>query len=647
MEKGRTPLTGSTFTAADFDAARAEPVVLAAQQSSQWKAPQFVWQVRKELTERLCGDDTETCPKIERGGLTVTTSLDMRLQGIAEKWVKAATVVPNAKNPRATAKALGLPYEAWMDNLRSRDLHNGALVAMDYETGEIVAYVGSADANARRATKKFQPRFDVLADGWRQPGSAFKPVVYSTGIAQRSITAATMFMDVVTNFGGGYTPTDADNLERGPVRVRDALSFSLNIPAVKSMAVIGNRNVQAQAEAMGVEFQDGQVDAGLSFALGVEVVHPLDLVRAYGVLGNKGRIVDQTTIRTVVDSNGEVLVEVSERAKPEQVLDEGAAFITTDILAANTNPNKNPFWGRFAINDGGRRRPATLKTGTSNEARDLNAYGFIGAPDTAARKDGEYALVVGAWNGNSDNSLVSRPGAALFSIDVTTYVWQGLPRGGDEGLDDQRLRGAERARPRRHRPLDGPAAVAGRRGDRRAVPPRHRPHGGAAPGSALRRRRACQRRLRGRARGLAGRRPRLADPCPEGPRNARRSRGHRDGVLLQPILEPVRPVLGSDHGRPRLRQAEREPICIDRPVCIARRASRPVGVAGRHLPHGRAADRGTHGAADGSAHRAAHAGADAAADPRADAATHARAAVGGPTLLTTPAVSAPSQDLGL
>ena len=426
MEKGRTPLTGTTFTAADFDAARAEPVILAAQRSSQWKAPQFVWQVRKELTERLCGDDIETCTKVERGGLTVTTTLDMRLQGIAEKWVKSATVVPNAKNPRATAKALGLTYEPWMQNLESKDLHNGALVAMDYETGDLVAYVGSADANARKATKKFQPRFDVVADGWRQPGSAFKPVMYSTGIAQRSITAATMFMDVVTNFGGGYTPTDADNLERGPVRVRDALSFSLNIPAVKSMAVIGNRNVQAQAEAMGIQFQDGQVDAGLSFALGVEVVHPIDLIRAYGVLGDRGRIVDQTTLRTVVDSNGKALVEVSQRAKPEQVLDEGAAFITTDILAANTNPNKNPFWGQFAINDGGRRRPATLKTGTSNEARDLNAYGFIGAPDTAARKDGEYALVVGAWNGNSDNTLVARPGTSLFSIEVTTYVWEGF-----------------------------------------------------------------------------------------------------------------------------------------------------------------------------------------------------------------------------
>ena len=98
-----------------------------------------------------------------------------------------------------------------------------------------------------------------------------------------------MFMDVVTDFGGGYTPTDADNLERGPVRVRDALRFSLNIPAVKAVTVIGNDAVQQQAEAMGIQFRDGKVDAGRSFALGVEEVHPIDLVRAYGVLANGGQ----------------------------------------------------------------------------------------------------------------------------------------------------------------------------------------------------------------------------------------------------------------------------------------------------------------------------------------------------------------------
>jgi membrane peptidoglycan carboxypeptidase len=432
MEQGRTPLTGDRFTAVDFDAARAEKVVLAAQKSSEWKVPQFVWQVRKELTARLC-PDAETCPALERGGLTVTSTLDLRLQEIADKWVKAATIVPHARNPKAAARRLGLDYEPWMANLRTKNLRNGALAAMDYQTGELLAYMGSADPTATKATKKFQPRFDVLADGWRQPGSTFKPVVYAAGIDERDITASTMFMDVVTDFGDGYTPTDADNLERGPVRVTDALRFSLNIPAVKAGIVIGNDQIEATAEAMGVVFRDGTVKAGASFPLGVEVVRPLDLIRAYGVLADRGRLVAQTTIRTVTDDAGETVISVEDRPEPEQVLDEGTSAIVTDILAGNTNPRVNPFWGRFRITEGDKRRPATLKTGTNNDARDLNAYGYIGAPNADERADGEYALVVGAWNGNSDNSLVSTPSRPLFSIDVTTHVWQGFLQEATEG----------------------------------------------------------------------------------------------------------------------------------------------------------------------------------------------------------------------
>ncbi len=430
---GGTPLTGSLFTADDFAAARAEPVILAPQRSNLWKVPQFVWQVRRELTARLCGDEAETCPVLERGGLTITSTIDMRLQGIAEKWVKAAAIVPKAKNPRATARSLGLTYEPWMANLEDKNLRNGALIAMDYQTGEIVAYQGSADPTATRATKRFQPRYDVLADGWRQPGSAFKPVVYATGIDAGTITGATMFMDVVTDFGGGYTPVDADRLERGPVRVRDALRFSLNIPAVKAVAVIGIDTIQAKAESMGVTFADGRTDAGLGFALGVEEVRPKDLVRAYGVLANGGRLVPQTTIIDVLDNTGTSILEDAAGRVTTQALDEGAAGIMTDILAGNTDPSQNPYWGKFEITDGGKRRPATLKTGTNNDAKDLNAYGYIGAPSKAEREQGEYALAVGVWNGNSDNSLVSTAADPLFSIDVSTYVWQGFLQEAAEG----------------------------------------------------------------------------------------------------------------------------------------------------------------------------------------------------------------------
>ena len=440
MSKGRTPLTGDQYTAADFAAAKNEPVILAPQKTVQWKASQFVWQVRRELTARLCEEGAETCPRLERGGLDITTTLDWNMQKIAEKWVKAAVIVPHAKNPSATAKALGVPYEAWMKNLRSKDLRNGALVAMDYQTGELMAYVGSANANATKATKKFQPRFDVLADGWRQPGSAFKPIVYGTGIDQKFITAASMFMDVVTDFGGNYTPTDADNLERGPLRMRDALRFSLNIPAVKAGIVIGNDRIQAQAEAMGVQFQNGKVNAGASFPLGVAEVHPLDLIRAYGTLADSGQLVDQTTILVVKDASDEPVLGPDDRPAAEQVMDPGSAAIITDILAGNTDPKQNPYWGKFRIVDNGKRRPATLKTGTNNDARDLNAYGYIAPPSNAERKKGEYALAVGVWNGNSDNSLVSTPDRPLFSLDVSTYVWQGFLQEATKGWNINRFK---------------------------------------------------------------------------------------------------------------------------------------------------------------------------------------------------------------
>ena len=101
---------------------------------------------------------------------------------------------------------------------------------------------GSASYTAK-GNRKFQPQFDVLSDGWRQPGSSIKPLVYSIGIDDQTMTAATMFMDVVTNFAPSgskaFYPTQADGAERGPVRLRSALQFSLNIPAIKAGIING------------------------------------------------------------------------------------------------------------------------------------------------------------------------------------------------------------------------------------------------------------------------------------------------------------------------------------------------------------------------------------------------------------------------
>ncbi len=425
---GRTPLSGDQYSPEQLRAAESDPVVLARQTTPQWIAPHFVWAVQAELADKVCGPGVATCPILEQGGLQVTTTLDVKLQQIAEKWVKAAAIVPNSKNPTAMAKALGLPgYLAWMKNLRGKDIHNGALVAIDYQTGELVAYVGSADYYAVKSTPQFQAKYDVVGSGFRQPGSAFKPFNYLTGIDDKVITAGSMFMDTATDFGGKFSPSDADNLERGPVRVRTALQFSLNIPSVKAAQINTPDHIFARVQQFGMVFQSQTVTAGLSIALGTQEVRPVDLVTAYATLADGGRKIGHTTILSVRDRAGTDVIPAYEPPAGDPVASPQAAFIVTDILAGNTNPKINPYWGKFNVTGpGGKRRPATLKTGTNTDAKDLNAYGFIAPPTQPGRDAGEYALAVGVWDGNSDNTVVSTPARPILSIDVTTYVWQGF-----------------------------------------------------------------------------------------------------------------------------------------------------------------------------------------------------------------------------
>lgn len=424
-DPARRVLTRDIVSVADLDAAKREPVVLSAQGFPDWKAPHFVWLVRDQVRQALCGD-AETCPRLEEGGLRITTTLDLRLQRIAEKWVQAATLVPHRQDPAESAAALNVPYTSWMANLRTKNVWNGAAAAIDYQTGEIIAYVGSANYyESRRVNKRIQPQFDVLSDGWRQPGSAFKPFNYVTGIDARTLTASSMLMDVVTDFGRGYTPSDFDGYERGPLRLRLALQQSLNIPSVKALLWTGIERVFAMSQAMGMRFLVG-APPGPSMALGTLEVHPIDLVTAYATLANGGRYLGHAAILSVKDVNGADVIPPYTVPDGSQTVSAASAYVITDILAGNTDPAENPTWGRMAITQGGVRRPATLKTGTNNDAKDLNAYGYIAPPTKAGREAGEYALALGVWAGNSDNTEVSTPAAPVVSLDVAGPMWQAI-----------------------------------------------------------------------------------------------------------------------------------------------------------------------------------------------------------------------------
>ena len=189
------------------------------------------------------------------------------------------------------------------------------------------------------------------------------------------------------------------------------------------MAVNTPDHVFARAKDFGMTFQSDTTDAGLALALGVAETRPIDLVSAYGTLANGGRRIPPTTILAIKDRAGKDVADPYKPPEGTQVVSPQAAWLVTDILNGNTQRKVNPFWGKFALSGpGDKRRPATLKTGTNNDAKDLNAYGYIAPPTDAGRKAGSYALAVGAWDGNSDNT----PVGDVFSIDVVTYVWQGF-----------------------------------------------------------------------------------------------------------------------------------------------------------------------------------------------------------------------------
>jgi membrane peptidoglycan carboxypeptidase len=424
LMKTRSDLTSGTYTDADFEAAKVEPVILADQAADAWRAPHFVWQVRSELGQLLCGQPQ--CEKIDTGGYKVITTLDYKMQRIAEKWVYAAAMIPNGKNPDQELKARQIPRKewSWIKGLRGHNIHNAAAGVVDYRTGEILAYAGSASYTAK-GSKKMQPQFDVLSDGWRQPGSSIKPLVYLIGIDDKTMTASTMFMDVVTNFAPSgakpFMPTQADNAERGPVRLRSALQFSLNVPAIKAGFMNGLEHQYERTKDFGIVYPKTAAPVA-SESIGTLEVHPIDMISAFGTIANGGVLVPHHTIVKILDGN-DVQVWPTTDATPagERIVSRQSAYIITDILAGNTLPSVNPFWAKWRVTDGvtgSKTRPAAYKTGTTSDNRDVHAYGYLATPSSKT----EPALVAGVWMGNSDNS----PNDGKLSLDTSAPLWSAI-----------------------------------------------------------------------------------------------------------------------------------------------------------------------------------------------------------------------------
>ncbi|MFA7142264.1 MAG: transglycosylase domain-containing protein, partial [Candidatus Paceibacterota bacterium] len=288
-------------------------------QKPQTKAPHFVTHVKKQL-EELYGSDF-----LEKKGLKIYTSLDFTLQEKAEEIVK--------RKVSETAKIY--------------NTHNSALIAINPNTGEILAMVGSADPYGEpypegcdpSRTCKFVPSFNVATQGLRQPGSAFKPFSYAEAFEKGYTSDRTLVKDEYTNFGyyGGkeYIPQNYDGRFRGWVSLKTALAQSLNIPAIKVLLnLAGTNDTVKLATKMGLTTLNETPNYyGPSLGLGSAEVYLLDMVSAYSIFANNGYKVSPISIIKIEDSNQNIIYE--NKNTPRKILSSNTAHEIMDVLSDN------------------------------------------------------------------------------------------------------------------------------------------------------------------------------------------------------------------------------------------------------------------------------------------------------------------------
>lgn len=364
------------------------------------KAPHFVMYVKQVLEEKY-GEAL-----VERGGLHVTTTLDLPLQEYAQ-----ATVAAEVKS---------------LERLR---VGNAAALITKPSTGEILAMIGSADYFASGSGN-----FNVTT-ALRQPGSSIKPINYAIGIDRRLVTPATMFLDIPTCFGSDssqptYCPKNYDGTFHGPVHLRFALGNSFNIPAVKMMKLNTVKDFVASASAFGLDPLQDPSKYGLSLTLGGGEVRMIDMAEAFGVFANAGIRKDLNAILKVTDKNGKVIEEFTDenlgKDPPSQLLIRGEKVISpeTAFLVSHMLLDNNARTGAFGPNSNlvipG--KAVSVKTGTTDDLRDNWTIGFT--PQ----------YLIATWVGNNDFSPMNQ--ALVSGVTGAAPIWNKLMRKVLEGRAD-------------------------------------------------------------------------------------------------------------------------------------------------------------------------------------------------------------------
>ncbi|WP_017318626.1 transglycosylase domain-containing protein [Mastigocladopsis repens] len=347
------------ITVAQKETASAEPINLKPSLPKRWQveAPYFISYIQKELPKYVSPE------ALKAGGFTVETSLNLNWQKAAE-----ASVAKTLRN------------EGRWENFKQ-----AALVAIDPRNGEIKAMVGGKDFEKNQ--------FNRVTQAQRQPGSTFKGFVYAAAIAS-GISPYDSYLDSPLLIDG-YEPKNFDEGYRGWLTMRDALTKSVNIVAVRVLMKVGFDPTIQLAHKMGIQ---SELKPMYSLALGSSEVNLLELTSAYGSFATKGLHVEPHGITRILDRRGKVIWSAD--FKSQRAIDADSSAIMTWMLR-NVVQNGT---GRAAQLD----RPVAGKTGTTDEARDLWFIGYI--PQ----------MVTGVWLGNDDNK------PTWGSSSSAAYTWHGF-----------------------------------------------------------------------------------------------------------------------------------------------------------------------------------------------------------------------------
>ncbi len=326
------------------------------------EAPHFVFYVKDQI-------ENEYGSKIIDQGVKIKTTLSLDVQQKAEKIV-----------------------EEEIEKLKGYNATNAAVVILDSKTSEILAMIGSYDFNDEKFGK-----FNA-ALGLRQPGSAMKPFTYGLAF-EKGYTPSTIFMDVKTTFpdqgGKEYIPVNYDGKFRGPVQLRFALGNSINLPAVKLLAVLGLRDFLSKLNDLGLTtFAPSDENLrrfGLSLTLGGGETTLLNLTSAFSVLATGGIKHEISSINDISDFKGKNIFK-KVRNQEKKIFSPEVSFLISHILSDN-NARLEEFGPNSYLNIPG--KTVAVKTGTTDDKRDNWAIGYT------------KSITVGVWVGNNDNSKMN------------------------------------------------------------------------------------------------------------------------------------------------------------------------------------------------------------------------------------------------